>query len=186
MIDSEELNRIVSAYRDWRSFDSDHAPSAAAKKQLRATASAAGKLRDSLARLDDHARRHAANRLGAKLLTDGPTALLEFTRALSAVEEASTNALGDLPRDWSNTAARMAADSLRAAFKHRGLDFSATFDDYGNASPAVTTLVDVARRAGDSSMTLAAARKWVEHANKQAAVRMPPATQNALGKRSSD
>src|ERR1019366_2062107 len=88
------------------------------------------------------------------------TEIVALGRALA---ESAKLARADIPRDWPNTAARMAASSLRVLFSHHGLHFSATVSEYGKKSDAVAALIKVAHLAGDK-MKLDAARKWIEFA----------------------
>ena len=151
-----ELEVIAESYRFWRGKDLEHPPSAEAKKQIKDVKAAASKMLSAIERLGPRARHQLICR-------HGNGALLEATEVIAAVATSAELAADDIPKDFLNSAIRMAADSLRALFEHHGLDFSATCnEDYGGASLAVKSLFDICGR----DLSLNAAQKWVAFAKK--------------------
>jgi hypothetical protein len=174
-----EIDAIVNAYRGWRAYDADNAPSAEAKARLKALRAAAEKMRAALGRLDRHANRHFARRLGAASLTDGNVAVLTLAKALDAAVQAGSEATKNIPTSSMKSGERMLGDSLRRLFEHYGIPFTATYDALGNQSVAVRAMVKIARRAGDRSLNPETARQWIRKA-KRGRAKDPVPTQEML------
>jgi hypothetical protein len=159
-----DVEETANAYRIWIAFDSDHAPSGADKENIRAVGKAARKMSKTLAALNPRARHKLAVHIGAMLSAHhGETAMLEAAKLIDAIADASPLAEKEIPKNWRNTAERMAASSLRTIFEHYGIDFAATAD-YGNTSAAVATLQAIVYLGCNKKMGPESARKWIAEA----------------------
>lgn len=165
-------------------MDNRRAPSAETKKHLTKIECCARRMIESLVGANDRTVDAIAVRVGpvvSPITTGSREELQKFLNFASRLKLAAHDARAsiDRPKEWSRSAPRVAAMQLRLLFSHHSLKFSATADGYGSVSPAVEALLNIAHKAGDLGMTLAAARKWIE-----LVIKLSP--ERYLGKRSAE
>jgi hypothetical protein len=161
-----EVKQIAASYRYWHEHDSakSSAATTAEIEEIRDRARDLAEWFTTSSGASTEAKISSAQDAWLKLKAAATERGISFCpepilTELNKIALVAKRAMELVPKRYSAHSGRLiAADSVRALFKHHGLKFSA-WSNGGRASDAVGLLCDVARAAGDKSITHAAATK---------------------------